>query len=574
MKAYALSAGAVNYQQPLSADTTPVNGTYSLTVNVSSLPKGDQSIVLVAFNAPPGGTVSQTNILPLYLNVGGALTRSLNGGGNTYYVSNSGNDNNPGTQSQPWQTIAKVNSILFGPGDTVLFDSSNPNPFTGCLSFDPGNLLSTAAQPFTLGSYGNGNAKLAPSNCPSLDSGNPSRNALINLVSVYGVVVQNLTLMGNGTHTQYGILIQNPGVATTGNILIQNNDISDFNIPTVNGDAAAEIEIWGYPGPATPIGIQNISILNNRLHGLTVNSPDDSGTNGWGNGPNVSNVTVQGNEIYNMGGHNPNNVQVIIAGLEINGWTNSLVSKNLVHDIGANSTTCGGPSGIETADVNAITIQNNEVYNVRPFPSHTNGCDFIGIDLDIGSASSAVKNNYVHDNYGAGLLIYGGEYGNNNDSFTGNLVVNNSYVSSYGDASFRVSGGSTITNLLVSNNTFFSTASGTEMVNISGWSSPTVTGSFQKNIFYNLNSSDMIGAPPNIPGTYSGLTYSNNVFYSNSGYSFSGPSSGNVDSSNIHADPKFINPTPVEADSGYNASLYTGFNLSGGSPASGMGASF
>jgi len=39
-----------------------------------------------------------------------------------YYVSNSGNDNNNGlSTSNPWQTISKVNSMSFSPGDTIYF---------------------------------------------------------------------------------------------------------------------------------------------------------------------------------------------------------------------------------------------------------------------------------------------------------------------------------------------------------------------------------------------------------------------------------------------------------------------
>jgi hypothetical protein len=42
----------------------------------------------------------------------------------TYYVSPSGNDSFSGTsQSQPWKTIARVNSGPFQPGDTVLFEA-------------------------------------------------------------------------------------------------------------------------------------------------------------------------------------------------------------------------------------------------------------------------------------------------------------------------------------------------------------------------------------------------------------------------------------------------------------------
>jgi len=39
----------------------------------------------------------------------------------TYYVSTNGSDNYPGTLSAPWKTVAKVNSSIFLPGDSILF---------------------------------------------------------------------------------------------------------------------------------------------------------------------------------------------------------------------------------------------------------------------------------------------------------------------------------------------------------------------------------------------------------------------------------------------------------------------
>lgn len=40
----------------------------------------------------------------------------------TYYVdATGGNDAWPGTEAQPWQTIAKVNGEAFNAGDSVLF---------------------------------------------------------------------------------------------------------------------------------------------------------------------------------------------------------------------------------------------------------------------------------------------------------------------------------------------------------------------------------------------------------------------------------------------------------------------
>jgi len=58
----------------------------------------------------------------LLLVVIGILTLQVHA--TTYYVSDTGNDNNPGTsQAQAWRTIARVNQVIYGlqPGDQILF---------------------------------------------------------------------------------------------------------------------------------------------------------------------------------------------------------------------------------------------------------------------------------------------------------------------------------------------------------------------------------------------------------------------------------------------------------------------
>ena len=50
------------------------------------------------------------------------LSTSTYSAATTYYVSNSGNDDNNGTsESTPWKTIAKVNEQAFEPGNTIKY---------------------------------------------------------------------------------------------------------------------------------------------------------------------------------------------------------------------------------------------------------------------------------------------------------------------------------------------------------------------------------------------------------------------------------------------------------------------
>ncbi len=83
-----------------------------------------------------------------------ALLASGLGSATTYYVSSSGgNDGNPGTQAQPFQTLAKVNGLSLNPGDAVYFkrgDTWNEQ----LIPPSPGTMVS----PITFDAYGTGAA--------------------------------------------------------------------------------------------------------------------------------------------------------------------------------------------------------------------------------------------------------------------------------------------------------------------------------------------------------------------------------------------------------------------------------
>jgi len=80
----------------------------------------------------------------------GAATAS-----NYYVSSSSGSDGNPGTQAQPFQTLAKVNGLVLNPGDSVFFkrgDIWNEQLIPGASG--------TSANPITYDAYGAGPAPL------------------------------------------------------------------------------------------------------------------------------------------------------------------------------------------------------------------------------------------------------------------------------------------------------------------------------------------------------------------------------------------------------------------------------
>src|SRR5262249_52052166 len=157
-------------------------------------------------------------------------------------------------------------------------------------------------------------------------------------------------------------------------ITVQNCDISGFHVADPN-QSSSEIFITGYPGA----GLNHVYILNNTLHGADgPTSLDDNGISGYGGGQNITNVLYSGNHVYDIGGHpNANTGTGIIA----NGVDGGIEEYNVVHDMGANVNTCGGPAGVWAYNSNKVTIQFNEVYNMAPL-NYVGGCDWDAFDLD------------------------------------------------------------------------------------------------------------------------------------------------------------------------------------------------
>jgi hypothetical protein len=90
----------------------------------------------------------------LVVSLAGATTAAARTGATTYYVdATNGNDNNSGTSpSSAWQTVFKVNSFEFSPGDSVLFKRGEVwrERLVINSSGSPNN-------PITFGAYGTGN---------------------------------------------------------------------------------------------------------------------------------------------------------------------------------------------------------------------------------------------------------------------------------------------------------------------------------------------------------------------------------------------------------------------------------
>jgi hypothetical protein len=381
-------------------------------------------------------TLPRLKLLSLFLMLG--IASACPALASQYYVSPTGTDSNDGTSStSPWQSIAKVNSYVFPQGSTVSFQGGQT--FSGCLTFNTTNVPSSSASaPFTVNSYGAGMATIS-SSCTGTYS------AAITGDNVNGFTVNGLRFV-NGSTTTFGVFLQNStSSSATQTIVIENSEVTGFT--------GGEIHIIGDNTKGTSGPLNNVQILTNTLHGASVTSADGPGIGGYGYGQNITNVLVQGNTIYNLGMPSSETG----AGLTLDGWNGATVQYNVVHDVGANVTSCGGTSGIESYTSSNLTIQFNEVYNIQAYPNFTNGCDWDGIDLDGATTNSIVQYNYIHETGGAALLAYvpgprGTTWGGN--TYRYNIAENSGLIG--GDtASFSLVKAVPQTPVYVYGNTFF-----------------------------------------------------------------------------------------------------------------------
>jgi len=428
-----------------------------------------------------------------------------------YYVSPTGSDSNNGTNtSTPWQTIAKVNTAHFVAGDSVLFQGGQT--FTGALVFSYATNIPTSstANPITVGSYGTGAAKIVSSTTGAY-------SAAIVVNGINGLTIDGMTILGAGgtsPTTGIGVYILNQSGSSKSGVTVTNCDISNF--AGTAGAQSAEVYVSGYYG-----AIDTIKVMNNQLHGANgVGSKDCNGIYGIPNGQNITNVTYSGNTVYNIGGLATN----VGGGIVANGVNGGVLEYNIVHDVGGNSTSCGGPGGVWAYASNNITIQYNEVYRMQPI-TYTAGCDWVAYDLDGGVSNSVVQYNYSHNNFGGALLAYvatvgGHTWGNN--TFRYNISENDALGS--GNANqCAISITDTPTNpLLIYGNTIYmgmknSTGLSTALQSNNNHAVVLPAGSIiENNIFY-MTPQTSFGQTYNqymyFPYGLSGGTIDNNVFY-------------------------------------------------------------
>lgn len=396
----------------------------------------------------------------------------------TYYVSNAGSDSNNGTTSgTPWQTVAKVNSSSFSPGDSILF---NRGDIWHELLTMPS--LGSVGSPITLGAYGTGVAPIISgaslvtgwilkgnnvwqatlTTKPNLLLFNTTLGVLAtseanitapnewfwaaNVLSLYSVGNPASTYISPGIQAAQrfqGIQLGSKSYITVQDLIVEASNGSNVDLTEGGGSNITirncEIRYSGSTGVQLGRSASggDINITGNLIHdnafdavNIYINVGSTAGHESY----------IQNNTMYNNGGH----------GVEIRG-NHFIVQYNLIHDNGA----AMAGHGIHTFALNNSegtgnynTIQYNVIYN----QSATSMGDGQGIELDQWTTGNNIFYNVLYKNQGAGITLY--------DASSVNVYGNSLYGNETGDvgtncrADFMLvsSISNLITNVVVKNN--------------------------------------------------------------------------------------------------------------------------
>jgi hypothetical protein len=458
------------------------------------------------------------------------------GSGSCYYISPSGNDQNPGTKLNPWKTIGKINKTNLYPGDTLLFEGGAN--FAGTLIFDSLD-SGMEGKIVTIGSYGNGRAYI--------DGGN-SEGIIVRNCSYF--IISDLIVIGSGRKD--GNLTDGVSIINSGNFTIDSLELFGFQHSGLLVYSCSDVRITNVY--AHDNGFAGIHITGKTINDpakydnanvyigfcIAANNPGDPTVTGnhSGNGILASSVkggTIEYSKAFNNGWDMP--------------WTGN------------------GPVGIWIWDCTDFKIQYCISYDNK---TRAGAGDGGGFDLDGGVSNSIIQYCLSYNNQGAGygLFEFGAAKPWENNTIRYNISINDAIYNTGSIAVWRNETGGTMRNCEIYNNTFYNnTSRGYAIAFLNNWPG----FKFRNNIFVYKNSFL-------IPEQ----KLASELFQSNSYFSLSGDqtiagfrnlqewarATGNEILNNrilgLYTDPEFNNPAgcsltdPMMLDPGNLSTLYPG----------------
>jgi hypothetical protein len=476
---------------------------------------------------------------------------------NQYYLSSStGNDNNNGSQTQPWKTLSKLSNITLGPGDTVYFKKGDT--FRGHYVV---NGSGTEQSPITFTAYGTGNQPVI-SGSDHDDGGGDYREAIL-VENEDNMIFEDLEIQNHRTTSRsnvgdlvsFGIQVISSSAGTKNNFTFRDMTFKNvyglYWVDPSNQSEFNAFEVSGLTFKSSWGGIiNNVVVEDSYFTDLQRIGIHIKNTSGKTSDKRNTNIVVRRNEFFQIGG-----TCVLPIRTE-----NCLIENNIFNQPGAktNDKMIGRGSAVwNWYSINTI-VQYNQAINAKGI------LDSHGIHVDHSNVDTFIQYNYMQDCEGGFVEILGG---NQRAVYRFNISVNDGWRVNPNWANSdhtiwlndKIGGqsGHPSYNSFIYNNTVVINKSGNDAfdtaIDINGHN----TRIFN-NIFYAANGSG-IG---NQQGNYSdpNLMMTNNLFFGDIRNNFK-----TLDSNRLEVNPDFYNE---QSDDQY------GFQINASSQAIDAGAAY
>lgn len=446
--------------------------------------------------------------------------------GTTYYVDSiSGNDSNNGqSEGSAWQSLTKVNSVTFAPGDRILLKAGSV--WNGQL-MPKGS--GTAGNPIIIDKYGQGNLPLINGNGTSSPAW---KSGTVMLVNQEYWEINNLEVTNYSTTVtsdRSGILVFNGGGGTKSHIYIKNCYVHDVNSNKdgnkINGGIIFYSNTWNINKVDTGIqsGYADVLVEGNHVKNVSIEGIRNKTEVGTSTTyPKINNnVVIRNNLVEDILGDG-----IVLSETASGG----LVEYNTVKNFCNTNVGNRNYAGLWVFTSNNAVLQFNDVSG--GIYGYNDGEAF---DIDLTCDGTIYQYNYSHNNKGGFCLFMDGS---TNSVFRYNISVNDGGGS--GQEIFHYLPSSANYAPAIYNNTIYIGAGTTTQIFDS-----TTTSKYFK--FYNniIRSEGTVSKFCNTASTNG--KFSNNLIYPATIDDVNGPSSH---PGLITADPKFVNPG-VESANAY-----------------------
>ena len=465
---------------------------------------------------------------------------------NQYYLSSStGNDNNNGSQTQPWKTLSKISNTTLGPGDTVYFKKGDT--FRGHYVV---NGSGTEQSPITFTAYGTGNQPVI-SGSDHDDGGGDYREAIL-VENEDNMIFEDLEIQNHRTTSRsnvgdlvsFGIQVISSSAGTKNNFTFRDMTFKNvyglYWVDPSNQSEFNAFEVSGLTFKSSWGGIiNNVVVEDSYFTDLQRIGIHIKNTSGKTSDKRNTNIVVRRNEFFQIGG-----TCVLPIRTE-----NCLIENNIFNQPGAktNDKMIGRGSAVWNWYCINTIIQYNQSINAKGI------LDSHGIHVDHSNIDTFIQYNLMQDCEGGFVEILGGNqravYRFNisiNDGWRVNPNWTNSDHTIWLNDKIGGQSGHPSSDSYIYNNTVVINKSGNDAfdtaIDINGQN----TRIFN-NIFYAVNGSG-IG---NQQGNYNdpNLMMTNNLFFGNIRNNFK-----TIDANRVEVNPDFYNE---QSGDQYACLLYT-----------------